>query len=545
MPSQGIPAYLKSLFSYVLWCLYGYENNPLMPKIFVLLLDNPEARAVAERLNIPVQSYATVRLSILQSKASHDNRLSYGQLERDFPTAAAKSALQAEQVMANGNGILTNGSSQLGAASGPELDQKHQQLETGVVSENDSMLVVKESETTAVNNSEKVIEDRIRESTDPQDTSNGVLQATDGAHMEEYDLKETEDSTKLHVEQDHTIPPKSVDVESAGKDLCQGLDADVSEVKITPPAEVKAKESAESEIDSDEEIIVFNPRARRASGAPKKPTDATRSRPTTANGLTPYKLADVREAAIEPVKSRPTTAHGHPSQPNATLKPKPQIESTLKPQSPVFTPGQIYMPSQAQVLETTKPVGGREIVEAARDQETVHETSPKNATAEIHKHSTPPPRHPRASLQQNHPSQEQLHLQRQSERIIQRQRELIQRQSKATEKIAQPPQPPRQIQMEPTSNPTVIDPNDFDRSYVVQPLAKTPEGVNGKRRSGGHRRRSPKSGSKDASKDTSKDVPKTSPPKRETRRQEADVDFVLKSGAPRSSTRGRGKLWVP
>ena len=111
-----------------------------------------------------------------------------------------------------------------------------------------------------------------------------------------------------------------------------------------------------------------------------------------------------------------------------------------------------------------------------------------------------------------------------SEIIIQRQREAIHRQTSAV-----PKPPPRRVQKEPTDNPTIIDPDAFDRSYVVQPVSQ-PSDRGGKRRSGPkHKRGSSKGNAQQAS----------------AANPEPDEDFVLKSGAPRGSMRGKGKLFVP
>ena len=519
-----------------------------MPETFVLLVDDPESTALAERLNIPATSSAALRTSILELKASQDHRLDKGQLEADFPAFTHEINTEAKNTLTNGDHLSTNGVDQVNAES--ILKDNHEDSK----SRDDvgpPMLSSEEHEVSIeVHKPEQAPVEAGPEPDDQHDANSGILQDIQDSSVREQSFEETVMAADSQEKRSPNTSPKLLAVEDVGK--CQASYADVSELKAVPSSATKPMDSPESEVDSDEEIIVFNPRARRVSGAPRKSTDVTRSRPTTANGPPSQKLADLHEAPIEPSQSRQPTARDHPPQQNTMLKPRPQIESTLKPQSPVFTPGQTYIPSQAQVLETKSPIGTFKTMELAPNQETAVEALHKDDAQEADLHPTPPPRHPRAALQQKHPSQEQLHLQRQSERIIQRQRELIQRQTKVSEKTVQTPQPPRQIQMEPTTNPTVIDPNDFDRSYVVQPLVNTSEASGSKRRSAGHRRRSPKNGSKESSKDgpkdAPKDAPKTSPrrsPKREIKRQEADVDFVLKSGAPRGSTRGRGKLWIP
>ena len=77
-------------------------------------------------------------------------------------------------------------------------------------------------------------------------------------------------------------------------------------------------------------------------------------------------------------------------------------------------------------------------------------------------------------------------------------------------------------QSKPMVVPNLIDPDDFGRSHYVNPNVQpnTPKGAYS-RTPRGTMRGFP-------------DVP-----------QEPEPDYVLKSGAPRASTRGRGRLWVP
>ncbi|MCJ1306461.1 hypothetical protein MMC25_000103 [Agyrium rufum] len=83
----------------------------------------------------------------------------------------------------------------------------------------------------------------------------------------------------------------------------------------------------------------------------------------------------------------------------------------------------------------------------------------------------------------------------------------------------------RQAQKQPAAKPIVIDADSFDRSHVVKPAAPHHNGHQQyfNERYGGGR-------------GSMRGAPKA---------QEGDVDYVLKSGAPRGATRGRGKLWVP
>ena len=78
--------------------------------------------------------------------------------------------------------------------------------------------------------------------------------------------------------------------------------------------------------------------------------------------------------------------------------------------------------------------------------------------------------------------------------------------------------------------PVVIDPDDFGRRSLIQTGGSRgmPNGHRGGFQNGYGRGSSPRGS-----------------PHPATRQTDPDVDFVLKSGSTRGSTRGRGKLWVP
>ena len=185
----------------------------------------------------------------------------------------------------------------------------------------------------------------------------------------------------------------------------------------------------------------------------------------------------------------------------------PLATTQLKPQSPVFVPKNKFGSGNnlSQLLDESMSY---RIDSGA--VETQAQASPKPAIQPVRRG---PNLHTRRS---------EGMVQRQSRDIIERQREVIQRQAQVPTKP-----PPRQIQMQPTSSPAVIDPDAFDRSYIVQPPTSTPtNGTNGT--NGNHRAQGPRGS-----------------PRRSPRMPEPDVEYVLKSGSPRAATRGRGKLWIP
>lgn len=244
-----------------------------------------------------------------------------------------------------------------------------------------------------------------------------------------------------------------------------------------------------SDVDSDEEIIVFNPRSKRLSGRPRTPGGPSEpsSRPATAGG--------------------PTTGHVESPQP-----PRSPYKFTLKPQSPVFTPGQLYAAQNGQQDSFSGPTNDAQPDLSKSPPRSPH-TSHVKPTLTKGAGSNPKPK-------TSHTDEARR---QQSELIIQRQREAMQRQPKSSTKA-----PPRKVQMEPTNNPTIIDPDAFDRSYIVQPPSQNAD-RGGKKRSGTRQR----------------PISRGSPLHANGQDSAFDDDFVLKSGAPRGSMRGKGKLFVP
>ena len=213
--------------------------------------------------------------------------------------------------------------------------------------------------------------------------------------------------------------------------------------------------NAESE-DSDDEIIVFNPRAKRfSSGERAASNPISPSRPRSSGRLVrpdfPSPKAPTR--LLAPSTSRPDEQ-------------EPQIAQSI-PQL-----NENHLPMEGNEEEITPP---REPLPRG----------PQNLLANRNVSRNGPPRPP--------------HYGR-------------------TQRARQP------------VVPVVIDPDDFGRRSLVQP--GHPRGMPNGHRGGfqnGYGRRSSPRGS-----------PHPAP-----RQTDPDVDFVLKSGSTRGSTRGRGKLWVP
>lgn len=505
------------------------------------------------KFGIPVTLFSTAHSIITKLNLENDHRQESGQLEAEFPEVLAMShdlqylhSEDEETGMPNGH---------VGPPEGEVKAEQSNDIQSGTIENLDSS-VGKDTPVLAI--LKEILNEEPRDAKPAEDlpASNSPLGASELAKESSPKLQTSDSSDILKYSLDKPEKTAESGIKSNGYILQDKPSQELTENQKPPKLALrngksKVQPDPDSDIGSDEEIIVFNPKARRASGLPKKNKD--RSRPTTSNGPSqrPLKIISKESTTARPATSSGPTAtdgsvvpvplpmvNGHHSSKSlgsvddgmatspGQAKIKPYAGSKLKAESAIFVPGQPFIPSQAALpREPTPPVPSE--VSPQPSPSPVLPTQPRNPT----------PRHPRGTLQHRNPSQEQLRLQRESQRIIQRQREAIQRHTKATEekpKSEEKP-PPRQIKLEPTDNPTIIDPDAFDRSYVVQAPSSSPSTNSSaeKRRSRGHHARGNHSkGSPKRSVKTSGNV-------------EADVDYVLKSGATRASVRGKGKLWVP
>ena len=542
--SHGLSTEAKPLFSCTLWRLYEREKNPLMPEYCKLLVGQKAIETSAAKLEIPVETLACIRSSLLKAKAKSEHRLKSGELEATFPEAAT---------LTNTNDHSSTKSSESHATNGHMSPEIRTLADDAMKEEEKHALEELPSAPTQLVKQQELLQ--------PQDTALKLLndpeldepqqvmidfpkkQSTGGSGIETT-LRNEQKTVELQVPAPISILSKSGDFKNSTEE--------------SRPSTASAQpDSKGSDLDSDEEIIVFTPRSRRFSGKNQK--DRPRSRPATSSGLTPTILKAAPKDSSRPSSSAgksPTvgvssafnenTMNGDKSQAGESKaqipmeKIKSKIESTLKPESPVFTPGKPFIQSLQQPKSEAKPEPSPEPVLSSPPRSPALPISPRNG----------PPRQPRAVMQQRQLSQEQIrqreNQQRESEKMIERQREAIQRRARLVDKPVQktaekaeekgPEKPaPRQIQMEPTNNPTIIDPDAFDRSYVVQAPSSSPS-INSpaeKRRSKAPQARGNAIRRAQGS------------PKRSSRTPEPEIDFVLKSGAPRSSAHGKGKLWVP
>ena len=550
VPSQEVPSSLKSLFSCVLWRLYESEKNPLVLENLKLLVGQKEMQTLAETLGIPVSLFPDAKYSLLETKRKKDCRSSVGELETDFSEALALSDLTQNVDAVKDEPHVLNGSTTVLEVAQPATPVD-QATRLSVPSDEESQDETRQPQEIALANGNKV-----------QTLEGSILPAQNGTSTQ---TQVPFDGKPIGLGPEHLILP-SLEGKSSTRLIEPEAAPNSSENQLRsleqlsrPSTAVEDSKSKDSDPDSDEEIIVFNPRARRASA--KRQKDASRSRPGTSSGSAPKVLKSSPKASPSQTKTATNKDSNGDAVSPSTLKTvngivdqamedrtqvisgklKSKIESTLKPESPVFTPGKPFIQLSQQVTNACKPIPSPEPIKPSPPKSPAIPTSQRNG----------PPRQPRATIQQRNHSQEKLRLQREnqqreSERMIKRQREAIQRRAKVVDKAVQKAKEkeeekpaekpaPRQIQMEPTNNPTVIDPDAFDRSYIVQPPINgaVTSSSSEKRRSKGHQHRG--SGSKRVQ----------GSPKRNDRTSEREVDYVLKSGAPRESVRGKGKLWVP
>ncbi|MCJ1390644.1 hypothetical protein MMC18_003505 [Xylographa bjoerkii] len=479
--SSEVSQAMKPFFSCMLWRLHEFENNPLMPESFVLLSNDNGTRIIAQKLGIPTKDTYEIRQAIKSEQAGKDTRATVGELEREFPPK--KSAE---------NGIHNSNRHQHDPASAPsngfdfeveailEQDEEIEELKKTIIEKvinGTPEIAVSSIDLTSDRDAVAPEEMVVLSKPEPFPTPE-VISTT----LFDSGIDELETETKKLLTNDSAEIKESLSSQNKETDLAklsENLEAEelLSTISQSPHHEKKSDIiDTNEESDDDEEVVVFKPKSRRFSGLPKASTEPSRP-----------KTADATNGISE--------NHASPS------PLKPHITTQLKPQSPVFVPK-----SEQRLVDTT--------VQPPKEA-TVNATVP----APIHTQNVSrPPTQPQKRVHKPHNPRSEGLAQRHSREIIERQREVINRQVQVPAKP-----PPRQIKLQPTSSPTVIDPDAFDRSYVVQTPSVVPNITNGNHRAQSGR------GS----------------PRRAPRTPEPEVDFVLKSGSPRGSTRGRGKLWVP
>lgn len=523
LSAEGIAEEAKKLLSCVLWRLHEYENNPLLPEHYILLTDTRDVAEAAERLGVPFRTTNDVRQAIFKQLASEDCRHTVDQLQADFGDivearghiAAQRAGLDSmpKDAPVEDNKEMANAAP--GAGVGQELDRRPSHVEA------------KDQDSKAYHEYLFSVISVVKSMTD-----DGQVGETVSTTLEEV-------NRTLHQVMAENLPPSTA-AQSPEK---------AHELQSSPL--FRSNEQAEvldsSSDDSDEEVIVFTPKSKRVSAPSQKPLSSPLSHITPLKDSSPTNTPPKDILVEAPLLKQ--------QREKSDLKAdKPRIASTLRPESPVFTPANLAHLPMASIGSTLGNLTSATTLRprlSSSPKKQHSRRSPINVRAEKVqeervKQESPSSRRPRSI----EPSQvirqipEQAH--HQGSDMIQRQREAIQRVTQAVRP------PPRQIQMEPTANPAVIDPDAFDRSYVVQPRSDA-----GKASHGNAARLNSKSRS--TSRPVTRDGPRVNAslqrprssrtsPKGKDKTQvaaEADVDYVLKSGTPRGSIRGKGKLWIP
>ena len=508
LSASGLTGNNKSLLSCILWRVYEAEKNPLKPVKYQLLVNDQHVKDMAHEFGliaVTMDSLMTERARALQS---NDVRNVKGQLEQVFPEI-----LELSRAFVSGNDIDSN-SGDFGF-----LDPKQSNGELDHHTDHTDLAELKEAEGNMANLSSGIELDRAI----PKD-----------------ETSKSEDDFESKIYSPSTVSATTGQIYNILQNIGQAAPSATSPGKVdSPDKEIKQEAQFDSDLESDEEIIVFNPRNRRGSGPM-----SSRSRPGSSGSfVTKIYKAGIATSSSLVFPATPTSVDGQtavqdvggettipdsPMQPfnhsnlvtpASTLPIKSPVESKLKAESPVFTPGKLILPSP------TGPSASAVSTLHSNPDSPLPPTGPRNTG----------PRHQRGGIVPKSDNHEFVRMQKESShRMIQRQREAIQRQSKAADgnSIAQSPSSPRLIQMEPTDNPTVIDPDAFDRTYIVQPPTTATNviqrGAVQRRRGRGHHRGLGKDRSKQNGQAT-----------------ESSVDSTPGPDSPRVSTRGKGRLWIP
>ena len=286
---------------------------------------------------------------------------------------------------------------------------------------------------------------------DDSEKTNGAMGVVDAP----LTVSETSGGTShpsLQISQQATtnvVQPVILDVQS---DETQDLGHNESEPTITTLTNGhKPVTAIESDDDSDDEVVLFNPKAKRLSG--------------------------MRTMPAEPPKPGIITIHGHGRSNN-------NAQTARTSHSPVREKQE-----NAAIEKSDMRTPEHFDIKAAR---VIYRPSPeisRNSTPEHFTHEATGRSHSSAPyvpyVSNNHPAPK--HQRQRSRKVM--------------------------------ASPAIIDPDAFDRFTLTATRSSN---------NNDNRRASPRVS-----------------PRRAPRTLEPEVDYVLKSGSPRGSTRGRGKLWIP
>ena len=579
---------MKPLLGCVLWRLHEYENNPLLPETCIMLTDDAETTEFMVKLKIPIANVRQLHQK-LNKKQIEDARDKFGLVENEF---AAK---KREKVMAQVEpmNIKVNG-----AMSVRDIE-KESGIENTVQSADSNKGLYKLESPKIVNGGpltstlsqeanhyvkhlaqiEQVKNDL--ETQYPNNFHERSLTPRVGSMVE--NSEKSEDDARIDVRESQPPSPCTRSGSVPVQAVDQGVEAEPSsgstmsgQIAQAPAIAVELSDDSD---DSDDEVVVFNPKSRRLSGTPKtssepsnpiepvkpskpisylkaletglpkRPVSAPKSPALTKPPDVPIpeqsnahndKLKPSSEAVSDPqIFTRESSSHNknpnHPQHCNRSQR-LHQRPVTIKAQNPRQT--LIPSPVPAQIKQRpppeVDPLSQKHIEKLLSDETRDFSRVEEFVALQTRGLMTPTSQLPEVlqSQDDNIPRNLSVHNDQELSTAVQVPPQHQHQQSRQRPHPRQPhrfdqgsPKFPRQPNKPQTiSYPTIIDPDDFDRSPIIRPpRIHTP---NGNSHSNHRMPGSPKRGG--ASKST-----------------EPEVDFVLKSGAPRGSTRGRGKLWVP
>ena len=579
LSTEGVPVSIKSLLSCILWRLHEYENNPLMPELFILLSDNPEISTVVQKLGIPIKSTNALYESLQNRRNTQDERDIVGQLEKEFAVKKRKLPTEAigESPKMSGENLVSDACADICIGSEITSTAQNEDPNGKIVSEV-TMDAKDKGQASPIKELEENDNDANR--SEKQQGDDKLVKLDGGVKRESSDNAGVESNSDSTSSSGTTRNGPSIVVEDQqtslkpatngiGHNTINGDKAiieghpdhlQIANGQVDGNLGVTAEISEDGEDSDDDEVVVFDPKSRRSSGIPKAPTEPAKRATTpisylkalesglprkpiesfksTATATPPqtprpdlFKPETLSETRIEnPVgkrpsssgvgaaRSPPSTQGRYPKRHSGHVQFSPAIVSNSQDQIPVQGQIQTPAPFPSQIQRRPTPVPQPQ---AENQNEDGYLARPDSDVQDPG--LTIPPNGALTAVQPPAQSVIQSQFQRvhqpKSHYLSQRSTQYaVHRFDQASGGVR------RQVHKQPTSQPTVIDPDAFDRSYIIKPRPHTPNGSS----NGNHRIPSPRLS-----------------PRRATGTPEAEVDFVLKSGAPRAATRGRGKLWVP
>ena len=506
-----MPESIKPLLSCALWRLYEYEDDPLGPEVLVLLCDDPGTSEEARKLTIPTKRILDIRQTVQKHDSIKNAQNATSDLERDFPATVINQL------------AMTNGTARLIAPvdDHDEIDPFDMEVKIDVDGEcrdsthaDASVEKVKQDSSGAVrgdlqheasqleNHSDVNIKEKrvgadleINGNTkQPKSSVHGLTEASKqrrDASSESLNTVVAMSTNEIAADNLHANAepePAVTELVTTSKPEPEEAHEEhlpeepITTTTIIPPGSsnetpnIDVADQDKDDSDSDDEVVLFNPKAKRLSGL--RNVAANMRKPGTITTLATHSHARV---------GGDTQPANHSNSPILVMPETQVIEKAPRPapEQPVGrTPGVLHRQTK---LNSQNSSPTRFDVKPAKTNENQAPDSMYNSAPE-HLNGETDGAFNRPASQQlyNHP-QASKHQRRKSKKVM--------------------------------APPAIIDPDAFDRFSIPAPHANIKND---------NHRLSPRGS-----------------PRRAARTPEPEIDFVLKSGSPRGSARGRGKLWIP